>query len=131
MNKPLSTLLITAGLGLVLPACGQLAAPQPDGTSGVQGRVTQGPMCPGPSSTTHPCPDQPYLTGISVRSGSTLITHFSTRQDGTYSVALAPGTYAFVPDVPAGGFPHAAVADVTVQAKTFTTFDLVYDTGLR
>ena len=81
MNKLLSTLLITAGLGLVLPGCGQLAAPQPDGTSGSQGRVTQGPMCPGPSSTTHPCLDQPYATGFSVLIGSTLITHFLTRLD--------------------------------------------------
>ena len=66
MNKTLNTLLITAALGLILPACDQLP-PFPDGTSGVQGTVTQGPMCPGPSSTTHPCPDQSYATGISVR----------------------------------------------------------------
>ena len=88
-------------------------------------------MWPGPSSTTHPCPDQPYATGISVRSGSTLITHFLTRQDGTYSVALVPGTYTFVPDASASGFPRAGTANVTVQAKTFTTLNFVYDTGLR
>ena len=63
--------------------------------------------------------------------GSTLITHFLTRQDGTYSVSLAPGTYTFVPDASASGFLHAATADVTVQARTFMTLDLVYDTGLR
>lgn len=81
--------------------------------------------------------DRPALSRPAVRDGHLGSPwagpdhRFSTRQDGTSSVVLAPGPKTFVPDAQAGGFPHAGAADVTVQAGTFSTLDFVYDTGLR
>ncbi len=102
------------------------------GPSGIEGTVTLGPACPGPAVARSPCPDRPYPAGLSIEtSGGALLVHVMTNADGTYRTALTPGLYLVVPDRPLSGFPHTRQVNVTVQSKTFTRLDFVYDTGLR
>jgi len=108
--------------------CG--TAPQP--TSGVEGNVTIGPMCPveRPES---PCPDQPYAAKLLIKnadSGRVATTH--SGEDGRFRIALKPGNYTLVPQSPDGAqLPYGSPQDFEVHDGAYTHVDVHYDSGIR
>lgn len=121
---------ITAAL-LVLSACKtEQAAPL---TSGIEGQVLLGPVCPVVQEGT-PCPDQPYQATIAVWNAerSEKLRTFDTDEDGRFRVALAPGEYYIEPQLPnAGAPPTPTPQTVTVPPDRFVQITIEYDSGIR
>jgi hypothetical protein len=115
---------------LVLGACGARSAG--GSGSGIQGRVTIGPTCPveRPDS---PCPDAPYVATVRVLSGSDLVASATSAEDGTFRIAVAPGTYTVEAEPGSGGgiARSLPVPHVVVKAGAFTHVDLSVDSGIR
>jgi hypothetical protein len=98
--------------------------------SGVEGRVTAGPTCPVERSD-QPCPDKPVETTLRlVRKDGSVATTTKSGPDGTFKVAVAPGSYRLEADWPSriGG---CTPVDVTVERGRFTHADVSCDTGIR
>ena len=119
---------------LSLSACSQEVpkSPLPTPSSGIEGQVTEGPMCPGPVAIgDNTCPDQPYQATISVFDiNNKLITQFETDRSGLFKLPLSPGTYLLHPESDTS-LPYAADQSVVVIAGQFTQVTIVYDSGMR
>lgn len=132
-----------------LSSCSQdnpiIPAPSPTGTiedtpvissptpsSGIEGRVTEGPMCPGPVPVgNNPCPDQPYQATISILdANNTKIIQIQTDVNGYFKVTLAPGTYILHPEA-GKPFPYASDQSVVVIDGQYIQVTILYDTGMR
>ncbi|HEY5984254.1 MAG TPA: hypothetical protein VIU38_12365 [Anaerolineales bacterium] len=116
--------LLVAAL-LVFTAC----APPAD--SGIQGHISAGPTCP-VVRVDVPCPDQPYAGTLTILAEKTgfRIAQVTADATGYYRVSLAPGTYVVQPESP-GVMPRGTDITVVVLPHSFTTQDIVYDTGIR
>ena len=119
---------------VLIAACGGASeAPiDRDGDSGIEGRVTVGPVCPVVRAGV-PCPDRPYEAELAILDGSGREVA-SVRSDaaGSYRIALAPGRYRVVPQPPPGlPLPRGEAVDVTVPPGRFVTLDISYDSGIR
>jgi hypothetical protein len=96
--------------------------------SGIQGKAIYGPTCPvqrvGGPSCQRPYGGQIYVTA---KDGIAVIVR--SKSDGSFRVALAPGTYT----VSSGnqGLPIVKPFDVTVDPHTFTTITVMFDSGIR
>ncbi len=101
-------------------------------TTGLEGRVLKGPMCPGPQPE-QGCPDQPFSAWFNVFDDQEkLVTRFQSNEDGFFEVTLLPGTYTLVPDESAPILrPHIQKRTVTVQPDQITSVTLTFDTGIR
>jgi hypothetical protein len=128
-------LLVAALLATV--ACGERVADPGGGegrtgASGIRGTVLLGPQCPVVVEGS-PCPDTPFDADIQVldRTGE-VVTTVHSGEDGTFEVALDPGTYT-LQGVPSEGspFPFAKPVTVTVEPETFTEITVNFDTGIR
>ncbi len=128
-----AVLLVGLGVAAVLLVLRARQTPLPPHT-GIDGVVTEGPMCP-VESAAHPCPDQPLAGApIGIWSAAGEVARTETDGGGHFQVRLPPGAY----QVAAGGLstgpglprPPAPVA-VRVMAGVFTPVHLSYDTGIR
>jgi hypothetical protein len=132
MFKNLATLLLFL---LLTSGCAQAITPAltPQGSSGIEGYVTQGPMCPGPvpvNGSTE-CADQPYQATITILdSGSNEVARIQSDTAGYFKLTLAPGTYTLHP-ISEKVLPHASDQQVTVIAGEYTQVNVMYDTGMR
>ena len=116
-------------IGLILLTVGCNPSPTPT-TSGVEGRVLIGPMCP-VMQIGHPCPDQPYQARLSIFHGNgQKDLSFQTGVDGSFRLALAPGDYILRPESP-GGMPYAEEQLFSVHANQYTRLIVSYDSGIR
>ncbi len=117
-----------------LSACEQAnpVATSPTPSSGVEGIITEGPMCPGPVPVgNNPCPDQPYQASISILdANNNQITQIQAGVDGYFKITLAPGTYVLHPES-GKPYPHASDQSVVVIDGQFTQVTILYDTGMR
>ncbi len=117
-----------------LSACTQAGQvnPSPTPTSGIEGAVTEGPMCPGPVSVdNNTCPDRPYQATITILNANNIqVTQVQSDASGIFKVALPPGTYTLQPR-PGNPLPRAADQTVVVTAGQYTQVAIVYDTGMR
>jgi hypothetical protein len=102
--------------------------------SGIQGKITIGPTCPGPlrQDQIDQCADKPYQTTINVETadGAKIITKFTSAADGTFKVALAPGTYLLT-SASSVRIPSFGGEKVTVAAHKYSAITLMFDSGLR
>jgi hypothetical protein len=124
-----NTLAVVVTLVLLLGSSGFACAPAPT-TSGIEGKVTIGPVAP--VSRPGEPNVKPYQAEIAVRdarSGRTVVT-FTTAADGTFRVGLQPGNYRIEPK-PGKPLPTTPGQDVTVQADRFTVITIQYDSGIR
>jgi hypothetical protein len=121
-------------LAFLIGACGPASSVSSTSTisSGIEGYVTEGPMCPGPVAIgDNNCPDKPYQANFTlVDENNKVITHFKTDPSGTFKITIAPGTYILHPESEAV-LPHAADQTVIVTPDHFTQVTVVYDTGMR
>jgi hypothetical protein len=117
-REPLTT---ASGAGSFAPC------PEP---SGVEGRVTAGPTCP-VERPDQPCADKPVETTLRLlRKDGSVAATTKSGPDGTFKVAVAPGSYRLVADWPSrvGG---CGPVDVTVERGRFTHADVSCDNGIR
>ncbi len=126
---PVLLLPFLAAFALIAAQCDGNGSPP---TSGIEGLVTIGPMCPVEHVDT-PCPDKPYQATIVVEDGQgDEVARVETGEDGRFSVALSPGTYTLVPQWPnEGGPPSAAEQQVVVRDGEYAHVDIQYDSGIR
>jgi hypothetical protein len=118
---------LTCLLAVAFAGCGAKPAPS---DSGVQGHVSIGPVSPveQPGVTN----DKPYAATlrITLASGGNVVSETMSAADGSYKVALAPGSYVLEP-VAGSPLPTAQPQAFTVVAHSFTTVDVSYDSGIR
>jgi hypothetical protein len=119
-------------LALLLAACNNAVEPG-SVTSGIQGRVTIGPQCPVVMAGS-PCPDAPLAATITVSStDGQEVASIETPRDGTFRIALAPGTYV-VEARPLQGDGIARMLPlepVHVVVDTYSTVPISFDSGIR
>ena len=101
-------------------------------SSGIEGKVTEGPMCPGPVPVgNNTCPDQPYQATIVVLNANNVeVTQIQSDGEGYFKIDLAPGTYVLHP-TPGKPLPQAADQTVVVSSGQYTQVSILYDTGMR
>ena len=129
-------ILLSGALALpLLTACtAPGATPRPGvGTGGLQGVTLRGPVCPGPVRIPPDpkCADAPFPASLKVTTNEgTLVTRFTTGQDGTFWINLAPGNYTVSSDqtVITG---RLMPVPVIVVDQAFTTVELHFDSGIR
>ena len=110
----------------VCAACGT-GAGAPGG--GVQGRVTSGPTCPVEIQGS-PCPPAVWTGTVRATASDGSVRDTTTGADGSYHMALQPGTYTVTPVVPGGGPPTAKPVTVVV-GDSMQILDLQVDSGIR
>ena len=119
---------------LTMSACAQSIPidPTPSTTNGIEGWVTEGPMCPGPVPVgNNPCPNQPYqATIIILNANNTQVAQTQSNANGYFKIELAPGTYTIHP-VSGKSFPYAADQTVTVVPGQYSQVTIMFDTGMR
>jgi hypothetical protein len=122
-------LLILAAFALIAAQCDNNGNPP---SSGIEGLVTIGPVCPVERIDT-PCPDKPYQATIVVKDDQgNEVARVQSGEDGRFRVALAPGTYTLAPQSSSqGSYPFAKEQQVEVQAGAFTTVSVQFDSGIR
>jgi hypothetical protein len=101
-------------------------------SSGIEGHVTEGPMCPGPVAIgDNSCPDKPYQATLSILgSNNKEVTRFQTDPSGYFKINIAPGTYILHPESDMA-LPHASDQTFVVQPDQFTQVTVIFDTGMR
>lgn len=126
-------LLVFAVL-LSLVACTQIVPSKQTATpdSGIEGTVTEGPMCPGPVRLgDNSCPNKPYETTISVLNANGIqVVEIRTDANGYFKIPLSPGKYTLHP-APGNPLPRAADQPVEVSPGQYSQVSIIYDTGMR
>ena len=131
-------LLLSVGVAALLAACGNggpsgdTGGTSPARDSGIEGIVTLGPTCP-VQRRDSPCPDVAYQGTLRVvaKDGGVVAT-VKPNDDGTFRVAVDPGSYTVDAGPPhSGGFPVAHPVDVTVVPHRFVHVTVQFDTGIR
>jgi len=110
----------------VCAACGS-GASAPGG--GVQGRVTSSPTCPVEIQGSA-CPPAVWTGTVRATASDGAAHETTTGADGSYRLALQPGTYTVTPVV-AGGGPPTAKPITVVVTDSMQTVDLQVDSGIR
>ena len=109
----------------LLSACGKV-------TTGIQGKVVLA-KCTGDQIATNCTAQSTYAASLTLFNDKVeKIKTYRTKGDGTFLIALKPGTY-FVHPEPAtqGQFPLAADFKVVVTKGKVTDLTIYYDTGER
>jgi protocatechuate 3,4-dioxygenase beta subunit len=121
----------TIVLSLFLTACADAAIVGGSGSSGIQGKVLLGPMCP-VQQVGSPCPDKPIKAEITVTdaNGKTVATAHSDA-DGTYRISLPAGSYTVAAKRPDDSFGFGKPVTVDVSGGTFVQVNLLVDSGIR
>jgi hypothetical protein len=101
--------------------------------SGIEGKVTIGPTCPGPARPDDPaCADKPFQATIKILdSGSALVSQVQSDANGDYRAQLQPGTYIVDPQPGESPMQRAQQQTVSVMAGQYTRVDIQYDSGIR
>jgi hypothetical protein len=121
-------------LSVSISACSVFSSfiPTPTPTGGIEGVVTEGPMCPGPVQVNNnPCPNQPYQATINILdTTNTQVSQVQADTSGHFKVALPPGTYILQP-LSINPLPRAKDQTVVVDPGQYTRVTIIYDTGIR
>ncbi len=114
---------------LLLSACALVPSATPE-TSGVEGRVLIGPMCPVVQAGTE-CPDLPYQAGLIIlKPDGREVQRFETDEQGRFSIPLPPGDYILAPQSK-DAMPFASEVNFTVAPGEYTRLTFYFDSGIR
>jgi len=133
MKSPAAALLLIAAAAATLFLACKSEEEAPPLTSGIEGQVLLGPMCPVVQAGT-PCPDEPYQATIAIWNAERTkkVRTFTTAATGRFRVPLAPGDYYIDPQPPdTGGPPTPILQTVTVPTGRFVQVTVEYDSGIR
>jgi hypothetical protein len=122
-----------AALALALVLCSCAATGDPGGRdegSGIRGRVVLFPSTPVETGTS-PSPLKGVATGVFIESEDGDIRRVATEPDGTFSVALPPGSYVVSPQLPPGSTYVPVGRTVTVEEGRVSRVTLLLETRLR
>jgi hypothetical protein len=114
---------------VVLSICVACASGAGSPAGGIEGHVTTGPTCPVEREGS-PCPPGIWTGTVRATSSDGAAHESTTSSDGSYLLALAPGTYTVIPVVEGAGPPTAKPVTVTV-GSTMQRLDLQVDSGIR
>jgi hypothetical protein len=125
---------LLTGLALWLGVCGASGAAVT--SSGIQGRVVEGPTCPVERYPPDPrCAPRPLAATLRIhRAGDTSrVRVVRSGQNGYFKLRLAAGTYVVRPQrIHGSEFPRPpAPFKVRVSHGRFTHLQIEYDTGIR
>jgi hypothetical protein len=122
--------LLVAAFALAAARCDD--SNPPPSSSGIEGLVTIGPMCPVERADT-PCPDKMYAANIVVlNTAGDEAARTQSGDDGRFRVDVAPGNYTLVAQSPNGVSPPSAPRqDVVVRDGEYTHVDVQFDSGIR
>ena len=116
---------------LVVSAAGCAEGGAGEGTSGIEGRVTIGPLCPVEQEGS-PCPDAPYSARITVTVGGDPVEEGLSGTSGAFRIPLAPGDYTVVAGpVDGHGIASGTPMHVVVTSGAYTHVELSVDSGIR
>lgn len=101
-------------------------------SSGIEGVTEAGPQCPTVSPGAA-CPDKAISATVAVLDPTgTEITRFTSSADGTFRIALQPGTYTLTEIVSVAGTPPSLKPTrVSVLPGHYVRVALLFDTGIR
>jgi len=117
-------------VGILILLLATCSAQPKEKTSGVEGQVLTGPICPVVQEG-QACPDQPYQATLTVsRLTGEKIAQIQTEETGRFKIPLEPGEYSLHPDSPSG-MPFAGEQVFTVGPDQFTQLTVTYDRGIR
>jgi Carboxypeptidase regulatory-like domain len=125
MRRPLA--LAVLAVVLVMPACARSSASS--GSASLTGTVVAGPTCPVEQAGS-PCPPQLWTGTVQATAADGHAYETATANDGSFSLALPPGSYTVVA-VTGAGLPRGVPQTVTVNTGTPRTITLEVDTGIR
>ena len=98
--------------------------------SGVEGRVTAGPTCP-VERPDEPCADRPVETTLRLlRKDGSVAATTKSGPDGTFKMAVVPGSYRLMADWPSR-VSGCSPVEVTVERGRMSRADVSCDTGIR
>lgn len=121
-------------VGRTGPNCEFTACPEVK-TSGINGTVLLGPMCPVERIPPDPkCDDRPYKTDLVAKSpdGTQIFQQFSSDENGKFSIILSPGEYIISSAENANIFSHCTSnRTIKVVANQYVLADISCDTGIR
>ena len=129
------SLIAIVVVALAMVGCGgpgATASGIPD--TGIRGTATAGPVCPVERIPPDPsCAPRPVVGAtIVIRDGSgSQVAAAISGADGTYFVAVPPGSYLVDPQAVPGLLGTAPQQPATVVAGSITDVPLDYDTGIR
>jgi len=120
-----------------VPRLSSPTAARSQNTGTLAGRVTIGPLSPGPvraGVTPPPIPPEVYTSRtiqIFAADGTALVTNVKINSDGTYSVALPSGNY--VVNLARNGIDRARglPKTITIESGKTVQLDIDVDTGIR
>jgi hypothetical protein len=111
-------------VAVVVAGCQDL----PDG--GIEGTATIGPTCPVQQEPPDPdCDDRPFEGRLRIVRDGHEVKRFQPQADGSFRVAVAPGTYR-IQDT-ADAYPYCDAGPVTVVARSYARLDVACDSGIR
>jgi len=88
-------------------------------------------MCPVVQQGTD-CPDAPYAAALVVEDErGREAAQTESGADGSFRVALSPGTYQIIPQPGENDMPWAQPVPFTVVAGEWVRVDIAYDSGIR
>lgn len=117
-----STLLLAAIAGVI----GTAWAAQ----SGVTGRVTVSPACPGPQRLDQECIEPLANTRVLlIDATGRAVGAATTSAQGEFAIEAAAGAYRI--EVGGGRLPHCPKAEITVTAGRQRRVDIACDSGMR
>ena len=121
--------VVALAAALTITACNLEAPEGVVHTSGVEGTVTYGPLCPVVQAGS-PCPDRPWQGKVRALDldGVTVIATVSTDKAGAFSMDLPPGAYLITPITPDGP-PTTKLRRLTVTEGAYTSVELSVDSG--
>jgi hypothetical protein len=104
----------------------------------VEGRVTIGPLLPGPEridQTPPPIPPEmfaQYVIRVYRSDGTTKVVDAKINSDGTYRIGLGPGSYMIGAERSDGGRMFGGgLQPIEIQSGQTVQLDINIDTGLR
>lgn len=121
--------VVAVPLAVALAGCGGAPAPT---DSGAHGTVLLGPTCPVERDPPDPaCADRPYATDLRATEAAGAVTSFRSGEDGTFRVALPPGTYVIHGAGEGAGPPTCTSPEFEVLAGAYTEVAVGCDSGIR
>lgn len=107
------------------------AASAANDASGIEGIAEASPQCP-IAQPGVACPPEPVSQTIAVQTADGReLTRFTSASDGTFRVALPPGSYTLVGAAGSGTLPFLKPTPVVVPPGAFVHVVLMFDTGIR